>query len=70
MPTVNSNDAGIDPISSAPLSPGPVAVTAPHSSSDNGMRNAIEWIVIIAIAVGFAFLVRGVAFQTLSLIHI
>jgi len=37
-------------------------VTAP--TNDGRVRNYIEWAVIILIAVGFAFLVRGFAFQT------
>jgi len=40
----------------------PVPPAAGHD--DHRVRNLVEWGVIIAIAVGFAFLVRGFAFQT------
>ena len=40
------------------------ARTAKSEPDDGRMRNLIEWGVIILVAVGFAFLVRGFAFQT------
>jgi signal peptidase I len=61
MRRVNTNDAGLDPLGAGAVASQPVTTTG---APDSGMRNLIEWIVIIAIAVGFAFLVRGVAFQT------
>jgi signal peptidase I len=63
MPRVNTDDPGADPLGDNLIARPPVAV-APKSDERSGMRNAVEWVVIIAIAIGFAFLVRGVAFQT------
>lgn len=42
----------------------PLRLETTTSESEGRMRNAIEWIVIIVVAVGFALLVRGFAFQT------
>jgi len=39
--------------------------TAPSvTEGPSGLRNAVEWTAIIVVAVGFALLVRGFAFQT------
>jgi signal peptidase I len=61
MLRVNADNAGGDPVApGAVRSEFPVARTA----NDGRMRNVIEWGVIILVAVAFAFLVRGFAFQT------
>ena len=39
-------------------------VTQSSATNDGRVRNLVEWGVIILVAVGFAFLVRGYAFQT------
>jgi signal peptidase I len=62
MRPVNTDDPGADPLGDDIIARPPVAVA--ERDEPRGMRNLIEWIVIIAIAIGFAFLVRGVAFQT------
>jgi signal peptidase I len=69
MPRVNVDEAGDDPI--APTATGtlhsePMSTPVPPKSEpdDNRVRNLVEWGVIIVIAVAFAFLVRGFAFQT------
>src|SRR6476469_7249099 len=56
MHRVTVDDAGGDPIA-----PGALLPTA-RDSDDGRMRTLVEWGVIIAIA--FAFIVRGFAFQT------
>ena len=68
---VNPDDPGSSPLtpSDAPAinagairsEPLPIA-SAP--TNDGRGRNYVEWAVIILVAVGFAFLVRGFAFQT------
>lgn len=63
MRRVDTDEPGADPIGDDLIASPPVAVAA-KDESHGGMRNLVEWIVIIAIAIGFAFLVRGVAFQT------
>jgi signal peptidase I len=63
MPRVNSDDPGADPFGDDLIARPPVPVTT-KDEARGGMRNLVEWVVIIAIAIGFAFLVRGVAFQT------
>lgn len=62
MRRVDTDDAGAERLGDGTLARPPVAVAEQESGS--GVRNLIEWIVIIAIAIGFAFLVRAVAFQT------
>jgi signal peptidase I len=70
MQRVNVDDAEGDP--SAPTATGtlhsqPMSTPAPPPKSeadDSRFRNVVEWGVIIVIAVAFAFLVRGFAFQT------
>jgi signal peptidase I len=52
-------DASTNQIRSEPL-----RLNTTPSESDGRLRNAIEWILIIVVAVGFALLVRGFAFQT------
>jgi signal peptidase I len=62
MHEVNVDDAGGDPIPPGGLRSEPLPVI--RESDDGRVRNLVEWVVIIAIAVAFAFLVRGFAFQT------
>lgn len=49
---------------SGPPSDFPIRTITSAPTNDGRMRNLIEWGVIIVVAVGFAFLVRGFAFQT------
>ena len=68
MRGVNAEDTGAIPPHYAPA-PGtvrsePLPTTAVSSPDDGRLRNLIEWAVIIVVAVGFALLVRGFAFQT------
>src|SRR4029079_6360954 len=58
MHRVTVDDAGGDPIA-----PGALLPTA-RDSDDGRMRNLVEGGVIIALAIAFAFIVRGFAFQT------
>src|SRR3954466_836971 len=62
MQRVNVDNAGGDPVAPGPLRADPLPL--PASESDGRVRNMVEWGVIIVIAVAFAFLVRGFAFQT------
>jgi signal peptidase I len=62
MQRVNVDDAGGDPVASGALRSEPLPM--PRAADDNRTRNLVEWGVIIVIAVAFAFLVRGFAFQT------
>ncbi|MGZ4677758.1 MAG: signal peptidase I [Acidimicrobiia bacterium] len=58
---MNLDDAGTNPIPTGAVR----SDTRPvDTDSDHNLRNVVEWIVIIAIAVGFAFVVRAYAFQT------
>ena len=56
------DDAGGDPIAPGALRSEPLPTA--RDANDGRMRNLLEWGVIIVIAVAFAFLVRGFAFQT------
>lgn len=58
---MNVDDAGADPTLSGACGAFAVATTKPPNERNKAI---IEWVVIIVIAVGFAFLVRGFAFQT------
>lgn len=71
---MNPDDVGLNPTTPPgsafpPVGATPVvrseslAITAQHEN-DGRVRNIIEWGVIILVAVVFAFLVRGFAFQT------
>ncbi len=51
------------PPSGAPGAAAHVA-TGTNPANDGRVRNLVEWGVIVLVAVGFAFLVRGYAFQT------
>jgi len=62
MQRVTVDDAGGDPVAPGPVRADPLPL--PKSESDGRVRNMVEWGVIIVIAVAFAFLVRGFAFQT------
>ncbi len=76
---MNSDDLATEPAAPAGVSTSGAAVgsefppsgvttsstkTTAADSDDGRMRNLIEWGIIILVAVGFAFLVRGYAFQT------
>ena len=76
---MNPDDLATDPDARASLSAStaPVGAEFPPSgtagatghiavtpANDGRVRNLVEWGVIILVAVGFAFLVRGYAFQT------
>ena len=58
---MNVDDPGADPTHSGARREFAVETTARSKERNKAI---IEWVVIIAIAVGFAFLVRGFAFQT------
>jgi signal peptidase I len=62
MHRVTVDDPGGDPIAPGSLRSEPLVIG--RDAEDGRMRNLIEWGVIIAIAIAFAFLVRGFAFQT------
>jgi len=65
---VDLDDMGIGPTpppaASAPPRTAYPTTPAATPATAGGLRNVIEWVVIIIVAVGFAFLVRGYAFQT------
>ena len=65
---MNPEDAGtrptIPPAATIPSAVGYPSLPTAAPAKDGGIRNLVEWAVIIVIAVGFAFLVRGYAFQT------
>ncbi|MEP6624789.1 MAG: signal peptidase I [Acidimicrobiia bacterium] len=65
---MNPEDTGPGPTSpsTAPVATSIGFPSHPTSApaKDGSVRNIVEWVVIIAVAVGFAFLVRGFAFQT------
>ena len=64
FPSASSTPVGAEfPPSSATGSAGPVT-PGTTTENDGRVRNLVEWGVIILVAVGFAFLVRGYAFQT------
>ena len=62
MHRVTVDDPGGDPLAPGALRSEPLPVA--RDGDDGRMRNLVEWGVIIVIAVAFAFLVRGFAFQT------
>jgi signal peptidase I len=74
MHGVNVDDAGGDPIApragvtgtlhTEPMTTSADALPSKKDPDDGRVRNLVEWGVIILIAVVFAFLVRGFAFQT------
>lgn len=65
---MNAEDAGAIPPHSGPpastVRSEPLPMPDATASDDGRVRNLIEWVVIIVIAIGFAMLVRGFAFQT------
>jgi signal peptidase I len=61
------NPEATGPRPTAPSTAPAIGYASPPASApakDGSVRNIVEWVVIIAVAVGFAFLVRGYAFQT------
>jgi signal peptidase I len=66
MLRVAVDESGSEPAPTGTVRSDPLPTPAPPAveQDDGRIRNLIEWGVIIVIAVGFAFLVRGFAFQT------